>query len=482
VTTESTKNKAKSRLRFHWPFVTVSLRLVILVIILVAVAGIGYFVWAGRAGPEPPQVPATLTDPPARKMVEGKRQAVLAARRSGSAWGELGMAFAAQDIPAEAMICYRQAIDLDPNDVRWPYLLGLELKSETGGNKEEAALLFRRSADCPTASRNQRATALLTLGDLLTELGRGDEAAPLYKQAFAADRSNSWAAYRMAVLLADQGETEKATQIFLGLARNPYAQKKSATAMAELSRRAGKTKDADGFDYAAGLLPPDHHWSNPFGEEMAALWRGRRALMQRFVDQEAANEDKAAVHTATALADLYPSVETQLLLLRALVNAGDYPAALAVADDILRDENGRKLVNAHSFLGLARIGLADRAEAEGRKADANRLLAQAAEALGESVRLKSDYFPGYFSRSKALLRLGRLPEAEAAARAGIGCRPEEYKGYLALADVLAAAGRKDEAISAAEQAVKVAHPNDPHPKQALEALRHPDRGNPEGRK
>src|SRR5439155_13160867 len=98
-------------------------------------------------------------------------------------------------------------------------------------------------------------------------------------------------------------------------------------------------------------------------------------------------------------------------------------------------------------------------------------LAQAAEALGESVRLKSDYAPGYLFQAKALLRLGRLPEAEEAARAGVGCRPEEWEGYLVLADVLAATGRKAEAITAAEQAVKLAHPNEPRPKQALEALK-----------
>ena len=172
-----------------------------------------------------------------------------------------------------------------------------------------------------------------------------------------------------------------------------------------------------------------------------------------------------------ALADQYPSVETQMMLLRALVNAGDYPAAVAVADDILRDPKGRKLVTAHSFLGLARLGLADRAEAQGRKADAERLLAQAAEALGESVRLKPDHAPGHLYRAKALLRLGRLPEAEQAARAGVGCRPEEWEGYLVLADVLTATGRKAEAVTAAEQAVKLAHPNESRPKQALEALK-----------
>jgi hypothetical protein len=40
-----------------------------------------------------------------------------------------------------------------------------------------------------------------------------------------------------------------------------------------------------------------------------------------------------------------------------------------------------------------------------------------------------------------------------------------------LADVPAAAGRKAEAVTAAERAVKLAHPNEPRPEQALEALK-----------
>jgi tetratricopeptide (TPR) repeat protein len=441
--------------------------------VLVAAAGVGYLLFGrGAGGPPPPPVPPELTDPPARGVVEGKRQAVLADPKSGTAWGELGMALHAHDASPEAITCYRRAMDLDPNDARWPFLLALQLNGHgTGDDKEEAVRLFRKATDCPAASSAQRATALLTLADLLTELGRGDEAAPLYQQVYAADRTNPWAAYRVGVALAERDETETASKILLGLARNPYARKKSAIAMAELSRRAGRAKDAEGFDYAAGLLPPDHHWANPFTDEVAELFRGRRALMQRYVAQEGAQKDKEAVQTATALADQYPSVETQMMLLRALVNAAEYPAAVAVADDILRDPDGRNLVTAHSFVGLARLGLADQAEAAGRRADADRLLAEAAEELAESVRLKPDYAPGHFYRAKALLRLGRLKEAEEAARAGVSVRPEEWEGYLVLADVLAAAGRKPEAVAQAEQAVKLAHPNEPRPKQALEALK-----------
>jgi tetratricopeptide (TPR) repeat protein len=381
------------------------------------------------------------------------------------------MAFDAHDVSAEAVACYRQAMDLDPNDAHWPYLLAGQLKrSGAGADRDEAVRLYRRAADCPPPSRAHQATALLTLADLLTELGRGNEAAPLYEQVYNADPSDPWAAYRVGVALADRGETEKATQVLFSLARNPFARKKSAIALAELNRRAGRAKDADRFEYAASLLPPDPGWANPFDAEVFNLWRGRRALMSQYVAQEAAQKDRAAVHTATALADQYPSVETQIMLLRALVDARDYAAALAVADDLLRDEGGRRMANTHLFLGLARLGLADRAEAQGRKADADRLLVQATEALGESVRLKSDSGPGHIYHAKALLRLGRLREAEEAARAGVVCRPEEWQGYLVLADVLAASGRKAEAVTAAEQAVKLAHPNEPRPKKALEAL------------
>jgi tetratricopeptide (TPR) repeat protein len=446
--------------------------ILIIATVLVAASGIGYYLWFGRETVVPPAVPDQLTDPPARKLVEAKRKAVLAAARNGTAWGELGMAFEAHEIPAEAAACYRRAMDLDPKDARWPYLLASHVsQGDSAANKEEAVRLYDRAAKCPSASPAQQMTALLTLGDLLTELGRGNEAAPLYQRAYDEDPADPWAAYRLGMVLADRGETEKATPILLGLARNHYARKKSAIAMAELHRRAGRAKEADGFEYAASLLPPDGQWPNPFTREVQGLWRGRRALMSRFVNQEGAREDRAAVNTANALADQYPSVESQIILLRALGNAEDYAGAAAVGDDILRDGEGKKMVTAHLFLGLARLGLADKAEAVGRKADADRLLSLAAESFGESVRLKAEYAPGHFYHAKALLRLGRLPEAEKAARAGVACRPEEWEGYLILSDVLAAKGLKADAITAAEQAVKLAHPNEQRPRRALEALK-----------
>ena len=49
--------------------------------------------------------------------------------------------------------------------------------------------------------------------------------------------------------------------------------------MAELSRRVGRVKDAEGFDYAAGMLSPDDHWAIDgtvlnVGEGRYFIWSG----------------------------------------------------------------------------------------------------------------------------------------------------------------------------------------------------------------
>ena len=51
-------------------------------------------------------------------------------------------------------------------------------------------------------------------------------------------------------------------------------------------------------------------------------------------------------------------------------------------------------------------------------------------------------------------------------------QPATVRSVITIAlDVLAATGRKADAVTAAEQAVKLAHPYEPRPKQALEALK-----------
>jgi tetratricopeptide (TPR) repeat protein len=447
--------------------------LLVLCLLVVAVVGYALFKYnvSARDTAKPPEIPADVTDPPIRKVIEAKRAAVVADPGSAKAWGELGMAFDAHERWDQSQACYEKAMELAPANAQWPFLLAEQLnwRRKVGTDKEEAVRLYGMAAERTPPTREHTWIATLSQADLLTELDRPDEAAPLYERAYKSDPTSPWAAYRMAGLLAGRGRMDDAIHIYQTLADNPYARKKSAVALAELHRRLGNGKDADGYERTAGSMPPDVPWPNPYANPVAELRRGRAVLTDTYFAQEREQDVDGVMATATALADQYPSVETQLLLLRAMINTRDFAAAVAVADDILRVDPSA--ITAHSYLGLARLGLADRAEAEGRKADADRLLAQAAEALGESVRLKPDYAPGHLYRAKALLRLGRLQEAEKSARAGVAARPEEWEVYLVLSDVLTAAGRKDEAVSAAEQAAKLAPPDERRPKQALEVLK-----------
>src|SRR5439155_15628352 len=93
-------------------------------------------------------------------------------------------------------------------------------------NKEEAVRLYRIATDRTPPTPAHTWVAVLSLADLLTELGRPDEAAPLYQRAFAADPANPWAAYRAAGLLAERGQTEDAIRVYLTLERSPYTRKK----------------------------------------------------------------------------------------------------------------------------------------------------------------------------------------------------------------------------------------------------------------
>src|SRR5205823_1069588 len=96
-----------------------------------------------------------------------------------------------------------------------------------------------------------------------------------------------------------------------------------AAAVAELYRRVGKAKEAEEYERAAEMLPPDQAWANPYADPVAELRRGRAVLTDTYFVLERARDVDGGIATATALADQYPSVESQLLLLRAFVNTGN---------------------------------------------------------------------------------------------------------------------------------------------------------------
>lgn len=440
-----------------------------LILLAVVVAGAGAVVLFTRATrPAPPPVPALSadwTDAAVIELVGEKRKAVEDAPRSGPAWGELGMAFHAHEKLADAEACYRAAVRFGPPDARWPYQLAQVVKATA---PDEAIKLLTECLTLPQPTPAHKAAAELTLARLLADNDRGAEADEIVKRVYAADPANPWAAYRAGATLADR-DNPAGERILMGLARNPYAQKKAAAALAAYYRRAGRTAQAEGFEYATSLLPQDYVWANPYDRELSQYQRGQHVLVEVVTSHEQSGNHQAAVETAQRLAASYPGPRTQLMLGRALVNLTDFGAAVPVLEDaVAADPN---LVMAHAFLGVARFGMAEEAEEAGRPARAVDEYTKAVAALGRAVALKPDYAVGYYYMARALLRLNRPADALQAARDCIARRPEEWEGYVVLSEVHQAAGRKADAVAALEQAVKLANPREPRPKQALAKLK-----------
>lgn len=89
--------------------------------------------------------------------------------QSAEAWGAYGSMLMARQWPGEALECFERAAELDPRDMRWPYLAGVLLEL---GQPAQAVTWYEKAkqVDPDYAPLHAR------LGSVLERLGRIDEA------------------------------------------------------------------------------------------------------------------------------------------------------------------------------------------------------------------------------------------------------------------------------------------------------------------
>ncbi len=442
-----------------------------LLVTLFAVCGAGatyYFVrWNPVvAVPSVPEIPTVWTDPPIVEIAGLKRRAVLANDRSGSAWGEYGMVFDAHDRPDESKVCYQTAMRLSPKDARWPYFLGQFYRDE---NTDRCIELYQQSSRCELATPSDRLAINMTLADYLMQHERRAEAQDIYRRSFELDRNNPWAALRWGQTVAEQDNEELAMTILASLKANVHARKRAATAIAMIHRRAGRSKQAEQFEYISSSFPDDQSFINPLLTEIASLQRGWSVMMRTLTQLESQRNYPAALQTARRMVDLYPSAKNQMILGRAYVNVADYDSAIPELEDAVRGDP--KLMMAHAFLGIAWFHRADGISKTERTKLSDEYLQKSIVHLERAVEMKADYAPGYYYLARAMLRQNRPNDALRAIQNCIQSRPEEWEGYVIWGEALAMSGNKSEAIRVTEQAVSLANPSDPRPKLALEKIK-----------
>jgi len=116
-------------------------------------------------------------EPAVARQLAQVRARLEAGPRSAALYGEAARHYHAYALVAAAEACYREAERLDPDDFRWPYLLGMLALEDH--RSDEAARRLERTL----AREDKYYPALVRLSGLYLALGRTAEAVPLIETA-----------------------------------------------------------------------------------------------------------------------------------------------------------------------------------------------------------------------------------------------------------------------------------------------------------
>ncbi|HXT49414.1 MAG TPA: tetratricopeptide repeat protein [Thermoanaerobaculia bacterium] len=364
------------------------------------------------------------------------------------AWGSLGQAYHAYNLLDAAVVCYREAVRLQPKELRWAYLLG---QAERGRSDLPAARIALTLAlaiapyppaevalaemdlaegdSSGAAAAAQRALALLP----------GDAAAlAVLGQAKLSQRDFQGAVDALQAALA---ALPQADRLHYPLALAYRGLGDEAKAKEELAR-VGRT----------GPRMPD-----PLLEELDAARTGELAPLLRARRAAAAGDWKsAAEELRRALAANPKSVRTNVDLGAALGMLGDQAGARAALETALAGEPDN--LTARFNLGVLLLGGGDAAAAvpyleavvaaKPKDVEAQRSLGDALLALGRPADAIPHYRagieasdldePSRFGEVVALLRLGRLADARDRLEKAHEVMPEQGRLTHLLARLLAA--------------------------------------------
>jgi tetratricopeptide (TPR) repeat protein len=437
----------------------------------VALAAGAWYYWprpAPRTPFEPPKVALDNADPAVREVVEQARAGVRDRPESPAAWGYLGQVLRAHGYDPQADVCFRKAEELDPDEPRWPYLLGTHWRLSDPDKAlprlERAVALCARHDPARTAPR-------LLLAEVLAQGGRWQEAEKHFRKVLEVEPNNFRGHYGLGLCAEAQKDYKAALDHFSRAANSPAVRKKALARLAAVYLRSGDEKAADEFNHLADQAPPDQLWFDPYIAEYLALEAGHQGEMKKVESLEANGRLAEASGVLSRLAQDYPDDRSLVSLGISLAKAGQFERAEQALRKSIKLEPEK--VQGHYYLSLVLYSRAERLwnESGGQSEQARNLFRQAAESSLRAIQLKPDHAFAHAYHGLALKHLGKQAEALASLRQAVTCRPELPDLHLYLGEALAEAGHKQEAIAELVLAVELAPKNDPRPRAALERVR-----------
>jgi len=308
----------------------------------------------------------------------------------------------------EAVVLYREALDIDPLHVDSLHMLGLVLHRQ-GKNPEAARLMAASIARKPDVAHHHN-----NLGIVLAALRRFDEAAAAYRESIRLRPDYVEAHYNMGIALRDGGHKEEAIACY---------------------REAVRLRP----DYADAW----YNLANTLGEldRPKEAEPAYREVIRINPDYASAHNNLGILLKAQGRRDDAESCYREILRIKP-----DNADAWYNLGNLLREK--QKLEEAMECLAAATRHRPDFADAYNNLGIVQRELSHFAEAEAswlEALRIRPDYLEAHSNLGIVLKDLRRLDDAVAKCREAIGIRPEFPDAHLNLSLTLLLAGRYLEA-------------------------------------
>lgn len=418
------------------------------VLLLLAFVVVLLVVWNSWRGPRLAAVPEVALNEAGVAVAGAVRRAqaaVVAAPRSDSAWGQLGMTLLAHQFNSEAELCFEQAATLNDESFSWHYLLGV---SRSVLDPEGAQLSFRRAL----ALRPQVAATYLRLGELLIPASQFDEASGCLQQALKLDPDDPRVHFLIGQLLVAQDQYQSALPWAEHATRLAPNARPPHELLARICRRLGDADRAVGESQrATDATEPGLPWRDPITGDVLALRQdtaARRERADRLRDADRPQEAAGLLRETWRDDQRDPRVATTLCeLLLSLDQLDEAAAVIAAARS--RHPNSAEVCFQSGNVAFMR---------QDWKA--------AADSFEAAIRLQPAYPLAHYNLGHTRWKQGRREEALQSFRGAVKYRPEYWDARANIARILHELGRTPAAISELEATLREA-PDHPLAQQLL---------------
>lgn len=387
---------------------------------------------------DPPIINVTSCSPSVADAIARARADIQRSPDSAKAWGHLAMFLVAHQFQSDAIPCFEQATRLDPEDFRWPYLLGVTLLVS---DREAAVTQFRRAVQVG----DDVGVAQNRLGELLLDLGQYDDAQIHLRHA--------------------QRLRPDEVRPYLGLARLAYVRGDMADAL-EWAKRAARISPEERAVHE--LLALIYQQSNR--RELALR---EMAIVESLPNRPLRWNDPVAAKVVEFRQDADWSLgQAESMLAGQQV----YEAIGLLEATLRRDRQNPRVVCALARALIQVQRLDDAADILEQAANTHPQIAEvhfqlgvvhflqdkhtdAQQAFQEAIEIKPDYTLAHYNLGHTLVRLGDDAAALPAFRAAIQYRPTHQGAHTNAGRILLGQGKSTEALRHLRVAVQLA-PND----------------------